>query len=144
VRTWLLLAYKVPRDPTSARVFVWRRLKRFGAIALQDAVWVLPATQQSKEQYQWLAAEIIELKGDASVWEGRLTLSGQDEEMVCRFKDEVDDNYRQILTKLKRKRPDLAALSREYQQVQARDYFRSALGRKTREALIAARGDVQP
>ena len=144
MRTWLLLAYKVPRDPTSTRVFVWRRLKRFGAIALQDAVWVLPATQQSKEQYQWLAAEIIELKGEASVWEGRLTLSGQDEEMVCRFNDGVDEIYRRILTKLKLKRPDLGALSREYQQVQARDYFRSALGRKTREALIAARGEVQP
>ena len=36
--TWLLLAYKVPRDPSASRVRVWRKLKRLGAVALQDAL----------------------------------------------------------------------------------------------------------
>jgi hypothetical protein len=144
VRNWLLLAYKVPREPTSGRVFVWRRLKRIGAIAVQDGVWVLPATPQAREHFQWLAAEVIELKGEASVWEGRLTLTGQEEELVRRFIEAVDETYRQILAKLKRRKPDLGALSRLYQQVQPRDYFRSPLAMKVRGALIAAKGDAMP
>ncbi len=144
MRTWLLLSYKVPRQPTSARVFVWRRLRRLGAIALQDAVWVLPAMPQNLEQFQWLASEIVELEGEALVWEGRLTSSSQDEAMVRRFIEGVDESYRQILGQLKRKRRDLAALSRLYQEVQSRDYFRSSLGRKIRIALISARGESKP
>ena len=50
-RMWLLLAYKVPRDPSAARVYVWRKLKKLGAVALQDAVWVLPSTPQTLEQF---------------------------------------------------------------------------------------------
>ena len=33
---WLLLAYKIPREPTAGRVYVWRKLKQLGAIAVQD------------------------------------------------------------------------------------------------------------
>ena len=54
--TWLLLAYKVPREPSANRVYVWRKLKRLGAVALQDAVWVLPATAHTRERFRWLAA----------------------------------------------------------------------------------------
>ena len=56
--SWLLLVYRIPREPTAGRVFVWRKLKQLGAIALQDAAWVLPKTPRTQEQFQWLAAEI--------------------------------------------------------------------------------------
>ena len=68
-RTWLLLTYKVPRDPTAGRVAVWRKLKQLAALALQDAVRILPANPQTREQFQWLAAEIEELGGEATLWD---------------------------------------------------------------------------
>ena len=45
---WLLLSYKVPREPTANRVSVWRKLKKLGAVSLQDSVWVLPATPHTR------------------------------------------------------------------------------------------------
>src|SRR4051794_32701297 len=57
---WLLLLYKIPREPTVGRVSVWRKLKRLGAILLHDAVWVLPPSPRTKEEFQWLVAEIQE------------------------------------------------------------------------------------
>lgn len=138
-RTWLLLAHKLPREPSSGRVGVWRKLKKLGAIALQDAVWVLPSTPQALEQFRWLAAEIIELAGDASLWESRHLLDGQDEQLVKQFEAQVEGPYRQILAALRGKRPDLTALSRQYQQALAQDYFHSALGQRVREALLAAK-----
>src|SRR4051812_28239151 len=73
LRTWMMLVYRVPNEPTASRVYVWRKLKRLGALLLQDAVWVLPATPHTREQLRWLATEIVELHGEASVWESRLT-----------------------------------------------------------------------
>lgn len=139
---WLLLLYKVPHEPSAGRVFVWRKLKRLGAILLHDAVWVLPTTPWTREQLQWLASEIAELEGEAMVWESRL-LSGQDETLVNRFRAQVDKVYEDILTDLRRENADLAALSRRYQQGKAQDYFHSELGERVREALLAAKGGTE-
>jgi hypothetical protein len=38
VRNWILLVYKIPNEPSAGRVFVWRKLKKLGAILLHDAV----------------------------------------------------------------------------------------------------------
>lgn len=140
VRTWLLLAYKVPRSPSASRVYVWRKLKKLGAVALQDAVWVLPNTPSTLEQFRWLADEVVELGGEASLWESRHLLDGKDETLVEQFKAQVEAPYKEILAALRKKDPDLAALSRRYQQALAQDYFRCDLGRDVRSALIAAGG----
>jgi len=142
--TWLLLAYKVPREPSANRVFVWRKLKKLGAVPLQDAVWVLPATPHTREQFRWLASEIEELSGETTLWESTLLSDGQEERLVRQFTAPVEDEYREVLTSLKKRAPDLAALGRRYQQVQAQDYFRCELGRKVRAALLAANGDAKP
>lgn len=42
-RCWWMLIYKIPPEPSSARVAAWRQLKTQGAVALQQSVWVLPA-----------------------------------------------------------------------------------------------------
>jgi hypothetical protein len=140
VQQWVLFLYKVPPEPTARRVYVWRKLKRLGAILLHDAVWVLPATPYTVEQFQWLAAEIEELEGSAMVWEARSTLEVQDSDLVSRFLAQAEAGYREILTALAHPDADLAALARRYQQVQAQDYFHAALGAQVREALASSTG----
>jgi hypothetical protein len=140
---WLLLAYKMPRDPTAGRVAVWRKLKQLGAVALQDAVWLLPANPQTREQFQWLAAEIEELHGEATLWESRLVNAGVEGRMIARFNEPVEAEYREILRGLKRRRPDLVSLSKRYQQILVRDYFHLDLGKKVRAALVAAQSDAE-
>ena len=140
MRIWLLLSYKIAPKPTANRVYIWRKLKRLGALLLHDAVWVLPSSPRTQEQFQWLAAEIGELGGEALLWESRLTLAAQDEALAQQFAAQTDEAYQKILMTLKRKGADLAALSRQYQQVNTADHFQSALGQQVREALMAARG----
>ncbi len=137
---WVLLIYKVPPEPTAGRVSVWRKLKRIGAVLLHDSVWVLPASPRTMEQFQWLATEISELGGEAMLWQGSLCLDGQDEALVRQFMAQVDAAYAEILTCLEQPEADLVALSRRYQQVKLQDHLSSALGRRVREALIAAGG----
>ena len=137
---WVLLVYKIPREPTSSRATIWRKLKRLGALLLHDAVWVLPATPWTREQFQWLAVEIGELEGEAYLWESHLLLNGQAEVLMQQFQARVNSAYQDILSELEQDEADLVALSRKYQQVRAQDYFHSALGRHVRERLMTARG----
>src|SRR4051812_28750498 len=117
---WLLLHYKIPREPTSSRVYVWRKLKRLGAVLLHDAIWVLPDSPRTREQFQWLAAEITELEGEAVLWETHLIAGGAlgEESLMKEFTAQVEALYTEILTALELPNPDLATLSRRYQQAQ--------------------------
>src|SRR4051812_24269207 len=133
---WLLLVYKIPRKPTALRVSIWRKLKQLDALLLHDSVWVLPATPQTREHFQWLASEIIELGGEATVWVSEMAAENQGADLAKAFLTTTDTAYKEILAKLKRKNPDLAALARQYQRVLARDYFKSSLGEKVRKALL--------
>ena len=118
--SWLLLTYAVPREPSASRVYVWRKLKKLGALAMHDALWVLPATSVTQEHFRWLAAEIIEMKGDATVWEAASLLKGQDAKFLQQFKDTSNAAYRSILSDLKARNPDLPALARRFQQAKSR------------------------
>jgi hypothetical protein len=138
--SWVLLDYKIPREPTASRAMVWRKLKRLGALLVHDALWVLPATPWTREQFQWLAVEIGELGGEAHVWESRLLLNGQAAALIQQFQASVDEAYQEILKELSQEEPDLLVLSRKYQQVRAQDYFHSELGQKVRVRLMSARG----
>jgi hypothetical protein len=139
--TWLLFTYKVPREPSARRVYVWRKLKGLGAILLHDTAWVLPATAHTREKLQWLTTEVRDMDGgEATLWEARQLFTGQDGNLAQQFIEQVDSNYRQILAELEKPEPDLAALAKQYQQTKRQDYFHSSLGEQVRQILVNRRG----
>ncbi len=137
---WVLLVYKVPSEPSARRVYVWRKLKKLGAILLHDAVWILPSTERTREQFQWLASEIVEMGGEALLWEAHQLLNRQEEQLVQQFTRQAEDVYQEILDALHHPEADLTGLSRRYQQAKSQDYFGTALEAQVREALLQARG----
>ena len=66
--SWVLLAYRLPREPSNPRVAVWRKLERLGVARLGDGLVALPADARTREQLDWLAEEIVEAGGVAMVW----------------------------------------------------------------------------
>ena len=140
---WLLLLYKVSPEPTARRVYVWRKLKRLGALLLHDSVWVLPPTPYTREQLQWLSAEIVEMEGEAMLWEATLASPEQNTALVQQFQTQADGAYAEILAQLQHKDCDLETLSRRFQQVQTTDYFHSGLGQQVRHELMVAKGDTE-
>ena len=137
---WLVLIYRIPREPTKGRVYVWRKLKQLGALALQDASWVLPATERCRENFQWLASEIVEVGGESVLIEGELLMGNTDAALRERFEAPVRAAYEEILALLERREPDLAALSKKYQQTLVHDYFRCPLAEQVRMRLLSANG----
>jgi hypothetical protein len=136
---WLLLTYKIPRDPSGPRVFVWRTLKQLGAILLHDAAWVLPRTPWTRNRLQWLAAEIAQSGGEATVWEARM-VEGERRALIAQFLQQVDAAYEEILADLEHPNPDLESLAERFRQVEEQDYFQSDLAERVRQALAARRG----
>ena len=65
---WVFLAYRIPREPSTPRIAVWRKLRRLGAAQLVDGLVALPLTDRIREHFDWLAQEIREYGGEASVW----------------------------------------------------------------------------
>ena len=143
MNSWLLLSYKLPVHPSALRVYAWRKLKRLGAILLNDTVWVLPDTPRTAEHLQWLASEIQEMRGNVNLWRSSLVLGLLEEELIDHFKKQVDGEFKQLLKKLGAKNPDLARLSQEYQQVIGKDYFRSEVGQQVKAKLLELRGDTE-
>src|SRR6266487_3110947 len=68
---WVLLAYRLPRVPSTPRSAVWRKLKRLGVGWLSDGLVALPADARTREQLGWIAEEITDNGGEAALWLGR-------------------------------------------------------------------------
>ena len=139
--SWLLLHYKLPNKPSALRVYIWRKLKRFGAVLLHEAVWVLPDLPRTAEQIQWLAAEIEEMGGNAFYWQANSLMSSQEDSIVHQFQEQVDKVYSDLLKRLEKSKPDLQEISQEYQRALSQDFFHSKLGLLVREKLTSKRGE---
>lgn len=63
---WLLIFYSVPSHPVNARMKVWRKLAKAGAVQLKGAVYLLPASEEHEEFLQWLISEVKSLGGDGA------------------------------------------------------------------------------
>src|SRR5437016_13398858 len=64
---WVFLLYRLPRDPSTPRIALWRNLRRLGVVQLADGLVALPLDPRTKEQLEWLADDVIEAGGEASI-----------------------------------------------------------------------------
>ena len=71
----------MPAHPSNGRVKIWRRLQQLGAIALKNAVHVLPESAQAVEDFEWLREEVVTLGGEASIFKVS-SMSEADEQYI--------------------------------------------------------------
>ncbi len=90
---WLLLIHQLPTRPAYARVKVWRRLQAVGAVAVKSTVYVLPATEETREDFVWILREIVELGGEALVCEAQLVDGLSDADVRAIFNAARDADY---------------------------------------------------
>lgn len=151
---WLLLIPQLPSEPAYLRVKVWRRLQRLGAISVKNSVYVLPASEQALEDFQWLLREIEQGGGEGMVCEANLIDGLTDQEVRGLFDAARDADYEDIADQLRgmagqgrRKRkarleelPELKAqiakLRRRLAEVNTIDFF-GAKGRMIVEGLLS-------
>src|SRR5215208_517118 len=96
-RPWVLLAYRLPREPSTPRIALWRRLRRLGAVQILDGLVALPLDDRTREHFEWLAGEVEEAGGEAGVWISEPTTAAQRRELVARSKEAVAADYRKVI-----------------------------------------------
>jgi hypothetical protein len=150
--SWLLLIHQLPAKPAYLRVKIWRRLQGIGAIAVKNAVHVLPLNEDTQEDFEWLLREIEEGGGEAFVCEARLIDGLSDQEIRALFDQARDADYAQLakdaraLAKSLRPnakrsaladlRAQIARLRKRLADIVAIDFF-GAIGRETAEQTIS-------
>jgi hypothetical protein len=144
--SWLFLLFNLPAKQSSDRVKVWRRLKKFGAIQLKTSTYVLPDEPVHYERFQWLAKEIVDTGGEATLVRVK-DIEGMPYAAVvalfnegrARDYDEIVEPLTQLIKNRKaRKVPaetfaaELDKVRRRFQEIQEIDYFQSSRGEDLR------------
>ena len=93
---WILLIHQLPPKPTNLRVRIWRKLQKVGAVAIKNSVYVLPATEEAHEHFQWLKQEIESAGGEAAVFSAGSVQGATDEEIVAAFRKARDEEFAAI------------------------------------------------
>lgn len=97
VKSWILLAYKVPPEPAKKRIALWRKIKSLGAIYLQAGVCALPKTDDHKRRLKIIENEIAEMEGEAVLLETTGLDRAQEEKLLARFNADRDEAYQEFL-----------------------------------------------
>src|SRR5207244_10115694 len=94
---WVLLAFRLPREPSTPRIAVWRKLKRLGAAQLLDGLVALPLDARNREQLEWVADDITAAAGRATMWIGQLASRSEERSIVSEFSEAVAAEYRTVI-----------------------------------------------
>ena len=92
-RRWLLFVHQLPTSPSNLRVKTWRRMQQLGAIALKQAVYVLPDSAGAREDFEWLKTEVEGAGGEANVFVADAVDAWSEDELVNEFRRSAQDAY---------------------------------------------------
>jgi hypothetical protein len=150
---WHLFVYRLPSKPSSARVAVWRDLRRLGALPLQQAAIALPEGHGLEERLDAVEARVAAEGGtsyrfvvpaDPRLEQEWNALRAQEyeeivEECETKFEREIEfEIFRDNLTASEAEEieADLEKIRSWFARVSARDVF-GAPSRERAEAAIA-------
>lgn len=161
---WLVLVYKAPVEPSTARVRIWRKVRELGGLYIQQAVCVFPDLPELEQTLDELLEEIRGLSGEAYLFLARAASPFIDEALVNGFKGQSDQEYQEILEQLKgllqeldeearkgkytfaeieENEGDLVYITRWMERAARRDFFRAELGAIAREGLEECTAKMQ-
>jgi len=136
------LLFNLPAKQSSDRVRFWRRLKKFGTIQLKSSTYVLPDEPVHYERFQWLAKEIVDTGGEATLVRVKDIEGMPYSAVIALFNDARSRDYDELVeplnllikdTKTRKKSPEsfanqLQKLRQRFQEIRDLDYFESSRG----------------
>jgi ChrB-like protein len=139
----VLLAYRLPREPSTPRIAVWRRLKRLGVAQLLDGLVALPLDARNKEQLEWVAEQVEDAGGEATMWMGRPGSRLDEAGLIRSLQEAAANEYRQVMEEAVAarasdtvvRRRTILRLRREMRRIRLRDHFPPPEAEEARRAV---------
>ena len=100
-RRWWVLAFQLPAQPAYARVKIWRRLQAVGAASFKNALYLMPATDEALEDFEWTLREVRDAGGEGLILDARAVQGFTDEEIVAIFDAAREEQYRGIAEEIR-------------------------------------------
>lgn len=134
---WILLLYELPTAKSSQRVNLWRRLKKFGALSLKTSAYLLPDTPSHLERFQWLAQQIRDGGGDATLIRVSEIENLSTEAVTALFNEARAADYQELISSLnellkqnRRKKsesfqPEVERIRGRFSELREIDFFNS-------------------
>lgn len=150
-RNWLLLLYGLPARKGSSRVSLWRQLKKSGAVALKTSAYVLPDEPRHRERFQWLAQQVRENGGEATLIYATDIEGISDDDIVRMFNAARAEEYASFVADIgafiaaNRRKPtetfdaELARFSARVEEIRQIDFFHAPQSEEAKMQLERAR-----
>jgi ChrB-like protein len=144
---WRVLIYRVPTEPASKRVAVWRDLKRLGALYLQQCACIFPDIPGVSDEVNQVAAKIPALGGETFLLEVPKLQPEDEARIIEAFRAQRASEYAEIIEECETKfvkeieferfrqnytfeeaeeiEQDLDKIRRWFDRVRERDWFKA-------------------
>jgi hypothetical protein len=144
---WLLLLYALPTPRNAARVNLWRKLRKFGAVQLKTSGYILPDEPAHLERFQWLGAQIRDAGGQTTLIRVAEIDGMSHDDIVNLFNNARSADYKELAATChetlarhkKKKTPDLASelakLKQRFSEIREIDYFTAPAAHKVQIQL---------
>jgi len=154
---WLLFTYWLPPEPSRKRVFVWRQLKKMGALSMEGAGWLVPNKELLSAKMADIMRTVEEMGGTTNLYIATHFSEVQEQRTIAKFQQEREQEYAEILKEcyktlrhIERERQerqfnfeeveelegDLGKVNRWFSEAKERDFWEVAK-RKEVERLIS-------
>lgn len=156
-RTWYLFSYKVPIEPSTLRVRIWRNLKALGVLYVQQSVCLVPKTPEVELKLSKLKMLIAEHRGDSFMVEIMQFAHYSQDELIRLINEQREKEYNELLEhceqfieklntvslkqndkfyKIEENETELMRLKRLQRKIMKRDYFKHELSRQSKDCLL--------
>ncbi|WP_312643569.1 Chromate resistance protein ChrB [Hydrogenoanaerobacterium sp.] len=94
---WIALNYNLPINPSKNRVYVWRKLKDVGAVAVNQGISLLPKGSKKVSELVLLCEKIKSLGGEAAIIEMNFVNQKDEQAMIARFEQQSEQEYNDLI-----------------------------------------------
>jgi hypothetical protein len=93
---WMLFTYWLPPEPSRKRVFIWRQLKKIGALSTEGGGWILPKSEPLAAIIADLAHTVEEMGGTINLYTVTHFTEAQEQRALAKFQQEREREYSEI------------------------------------------------
>ena len=152
---WIVINYSLPREPSRMRVSIWRKLKKIGAVNIQQSMWILPQAEENYNLLNKIKDDVSQNNGEAFVMKSSVDENSK-KIIIERFNTASDEEYTELLeqcgdffkeidkeiarenftfAEIEENEEELNKLKEWYKKISARDFFDASLKEKCKITL---------